>query len=96
MMTPAYRSLVDVLLHRAAMQPGARAYVALSDRGESSGALVDVLRRMADHFEKFAQVQAKFTSALIYPALVCCVGLGLIIFFLTLLAVYRIENFGLH
>jgi type II secretory pathway component PulF len=60
-------------------------YVNMVKAGESSGALVDVLRRMADHFEKFAQVQAKFTSALIYPALVCCVGLGLIIFFLTVM-----------
>ena len=60
-------------------------YVNMVKAGEQSGALVDVLRRMADHFEKFAQVQAKFTSALIYPALVCCVGLGLIIFFLTVM-----------
>jgi type II secretory pathway component PulF len=60
-------------------------YCNMVKAGESSGALVDVLRRMADHFEKFAQVQAKFTSALIYPALVCCVGVGLIIFFLTVM-----------
>jgi len=60
-------------------------YVNMVKAGESSGALVDVLRRMADHFEKFAQVQAKFTSALIYPALVCCVGVGLITFFLTVM-----------
>ena len=58
-------------------------YVNMVKAGEQSGALVEVLRRMADHFEKFAQVQAKFTSALIYPALVCCVGVGLIIFFMT-------------
>lgn len=60
-------------------------YVNMVKAGEQSGALVDVLRRMADHFEKFAQVQAKFTSALIYPALVCCVGVGLIVFFLTVM-----------
>jgi type II secretory pathway component PulF len=60
-------------------------YVNMVKAGEQSGALVDVLRRMADHFEKFAQVQAKFTSALIYPALVCCVGVGLITFFLTVM-----------
>ena len=52
-------------------------YVNMVRAGEQSGALVDVLRRMADHFDKFAQVQAKFTSALIYPALVCCVGVGI-------------------
>ena len=58
-------------------------YVNMVKAGEQSGARVEVLRRMADHFEKFAQVQAKFTSALIYPALVCCVGVGLIIFFMS-------------
>ena len=58
-------------------------YVNMVRAGEQSGALVDVLRRMADHFEKFAQVQAKFTSALIYPAFVAAVGLGIIIFFMT-------------
>ena len=38
-------------------------YVNMVRAGESSGALVEVLRRMADHFERFASVQAKFTSA---------------------------------
>ncbi len=58
-------------------------YINMVRAGESSGALVDVLRRMADHFERFAQVQAKFTSALIYPAFVCAVGIGIMIFFMT-------------
>src|SRR5690606_38355419 len=44
---------------------------------------VVVLRRMADHFEKFAAVQAKFTSALVYPAFVAVVGVAIIIFFMT-------------
>ena len=55
---------------------------------------MDVLRRMADHFEKFAQVQAKFTSALIYPALVFCVGIGMIIFFLTVMLPKFMSLFG--
>ena len=58
-------------------------YVNMVKAGEQSGALVDVLRRMADHFERFAQVQAKFTSALVYPAFVAAVGIGIIIFFMT-------------
>jgi type IV pilus assembly protein PilC len=69
-------------------------YVNMVKAGESSGALVDVLRRMADHFEKFAQVQAKFTSALIYPALVFCVGLGMIVFFLTVMLPKFMSLFG--
>src|SRR5437867_7727715 len=58
-------------------------YVNMVRAGESSGALVEVLRRMADHFERFAQVQAKFTSALIYPAFVAVVGIGIVFFFMT-------------
>ena len=69
-------------------------YVNMVRAGEQSGALVDVLRRMADHFEKFAQVQAKFTSALFYPALVFCVGVGMIIFFLTVMLPKFMSLFG--
>src|SRR6266446_5899620 len=58
-------------------------YVNMVRAGESSGALVEVLRRMADHFERFAQVQSKFTSALIYPCIVACVGIVIMIFFMT-------------
>lgn len=58
-------------------------YVNMVRAGESSGALVEVLRRMADHFEKFAQVQSKFSSALIYPAFVAVVGIGIMFFFMT-------------
>ncbi len=57
-------------------------YVNMVRAGEQSGALVDVLRRMATHFQQFAEVQGKMTSAMIYPILVCCVGVGLILFFI--------------
>ena len=58
-------------------------YVNMVRAGEQSGALVEVLQRLATHFERFAEVQAKFTSALIYPAIVACVGLVIVIFFMT-------------
>jgi len=58
-------------------------YVNMVRAGEQSGALVDVLRRLADHYNRFAEVQTKFKSALIYPALVATVGIGIIIFFMT-------------
>jgi len=58
-------------------------YVNMVRAGESSGALVEVLRRMADHFERFAQVQSKFTSALVYPAFVTVVGICIMFFFMT-------------
>jgi type II secretory pathway component PulF len=58
-------------------------YVNMVRAGEQSGALVDVLRRLADHYNRFAEVQSKFTSALVYPAIVATVGIGIVIFFMT-------------
>ncbi len=58
-------------------------YINMVRAGESSGAIVEVLRRMADHFERFAQVQAKFSSALVYPAFVAVVGVSIMFFFMT-------------
>jgi len=58
-------------------------YINMVRAGESSGALVEVLLRLADHYERFAQVQSRFTSALVYPAFVAVVGVCIIIFFMT-------------
>ena len=58
-------------------------YINMVRAGEHSGALVDVLRRLSDHFNRFAEVQSKFTSALVYPAIVMSVGIGIVIFFMT-------------
>ena len=69
-------------------------YVNMVKAGEQSGALVDVLRRMADHFERFASVQAKFSSALVYPAFVGVVGIGIIIFFMTYMLPKFLTLFG--
>ena len=57
-------------------------YLNMVKAGEQSGALVDVLRRMGDHFQQFAEVKNKLTSAMIYPLMVCMVGIGLILFFI--------------
>jgi type II secretory pathway component PulF len=57
-------------------------YINMVRAGESSGSLVEVLRRMGRHYAQFAEVQSKFTSALIYPAMVCCVGAGIVAFFI--------------
>jgi type II secretory pathway component PulF len=57
-------------------------YVNMVRAGESSGSLVEVLRRMAAHFQQFAEVQSKFKSALIYPAMVCVVGAAIVAFFM--------------
>jgi type II secretory pathway component PulF len=57
-------------------------YVNMVRAGESSGSLVEVLRRMANHFNQFAEVQSKLTSAMIYPVMVICGGILLIAFFM--------------
>ena len=57
-------------------------YVNMVKAGEQSGSLVPVLRRMAGHLQQFAEVQAKFKSALIYPLLVVVVGGCIIAFFM--------------
>lgn len=58
-------------------------YVNMVRAGEQSGALTDVLRRLSSHYERFAEVQQKFKSAMIYPIIVACVGVGIVIFFMT-------------
>ena len=69
-------------------------YVNMVRAGESSGALVAVLRRMASHFQQFAEVQATFKSAMIYPVMVICVGILLVVFFMTVMMPKFIEIFN--
>lgn len=57
--------------------------------GEQSGALTDVLQRLATHYARFAEVQQKFKAALVYPAVVCCVGVAIMVFFMT----FMLPNF---
>ena len=58
-------------------------YVNMVRAGEQSGALGEVLKRLSQHYERFAEVQQKFVSALIYPSVVGCVGVVIIFFFMT-------------
>ncbi len=69
-------------------------YINMVRAGEQSGSLVEVLRRMAAHFEQFATVQQKFTSALIYPAMVVCVGILLITLFMIFLMPKFVDIFN--
>jgi type II secretory pathway component PulF len=69
-------------------------YVNMVRAGEQTGSLVEVLRRMATHFEQFAEVQQKFTSALIYPAMVVCVGILLITLFMIVVMPKFVEIFN--
>jgi type IV pilus assembly protein PilC len=77
------RSLSDSMARQAEIFPAL--VVNMVRAGEKSGALEEVLRRQASHFERFADVQAKFKSAMIYPLVVLGVGVVLVIFFMTAL-----------
>jgi type IV pilus assembly protein PilC len=57
-------------------------YINMVKAGEQSGSLVEVLRRMATHYSQYAEVQGKFMTAMIYPLMVCLVGVGLGLFFI--------------
>ena len=69
-------------------------YVNMVRAGETSGSLVPVLRRMATHFQQFADVQAKFKSAMIYPILVISVAILLVFLFMTKVMPKFIEIFN--
>ena len=47
--------------------------------GEASGALVEVLRRLADHYERNDNMRGKIKSAMSYPVIVLCFGVVAVI-----------------
>jgi type II secretory pathway component PulF len=69
-------------------------YVNMVRAGEMSGSLEPVLRRMAKHFQQFADVQAQFKSAMIYPSLVVTMGVVLVVFFMTFMMPRFIDIFN--
>jgi type II secretory pathway component PulF len=72
-------------------------FINMVKAGEQSGALVEVLRRMGEHYERFAEVQSKFRSAMIYPLFVLCVGIAISIFFMTVMLPSFLKLFdGMH
>ncbi len=68
-------------------------FVNMVRSGEQSGALVEVLRRLSAHYERFAEVQGRFKSAMIYPTVVVIVGLLVIFFFMTVMMPKFMEIF---
>ncbi len=48
--------------------------------GEKTGALDSILRYQADLLESRAMVKSKIKAALVYPAIMCCVGAGVLLF----------------
>jgi type II secretory pathway component PulF len=58
-------------------------YVAMIRSGEDSGALAEVLLRIAGYRAKQEEMISRFRMALAYPVLMAIVGLGTVIFMLT-------------
>jgi len=48
--------------------------------GEASGAMIEVLRRLVEHYERNESMRSKITSALTYPAVVLIFGVLTVIF----------------
>ncbi len=59
-----------------------RFFVNLIKAGEASGALDDVLLRLGKHQQQMAEVREKVVGALLYPLVIVCVGILVIIFFM--------------
>ena len=51
--------------------------------GESTGSLETALKRLADFKERSGKLRNRITTALIYPAVVCLMGVGVTIFLMT-------------
>ena len=47
--------------------------------GEASGAMIEVLRRLGDHYERDDNMRCKIKGALTYPVIVLCFGIAAVI-----------------
>ena len=58
-------------------------YVNMVSAGEASGALSQILRRLVTHIADIKSLRDRVQQALLYPALLVLVGIGLILIFMT-------------
>lgn len=57
-------------------------YVNMVSAGEASGALSEILRRLVTHLSELKSLRDRVQQAMVYPALLIVVGLGLIVVFI--------------
>lgn len=57
--------------------------IAMVEAGQHSGELADVLRNLALRHERTSELTSRLASALAYPAIVACVGVGVVVFLST-------------
>ena len=58
-------------------------YISMVRAGEASGTLGIVLDRLADFLEKQLELNSKIRGAMVYPAIMFVVGMGVLIFMMT-------------
>lgn len=58
-------------------------YVSMVKAGETSGTLTELLDRLAHYLESSLKLRKKVRSAMTYPVIVTCMGLGITIFLVT-------------
>ena len=59
-----------------------RLYTNMVRAGEQSGTLPEVLKRLTEHYVRLADIREKVISALLYPAIVLIVGIGVVFVFM--------------
>lgn len=69
-------------------------YVSMVKAGETGGALDTVLNRLADTLERDREINSKVKSASIYPIIILCVALLVVIFILTFVMPTFVEAFS--
>lgn len=72
--------LADALAQRPRDFP--EIYRALISAGEDSGDLARVMERLADYLENRDNLRSKMLTAFIYPGVIACVSVGIVIFML--------------
>ncbi len=77
--------------HRKIFSP---MYVSMVKAGETGGALDSILSRLADTLERDREINSKVKSASIYPIMVLCVALLVVIFILTFVMPVFVEQFS--
>jgi type IV pilus assembly protein PilC len=68
-------------------------YVSMVKAGETGGALDTILSRLADTLERDREINSKVKSASIYPIMVLCIALLVVIFILTFVMPVFVEQF---
>ena len=69
-------------------------YVSMVKAGETGGALDTILNRLADTLERDREINSKVKSASIYPIMILCVALLVVVFILTFVMPVFVEQFS--